>query len=86
MYQFAFPNYYELVEDWAVEENTNINLGEEIEENYLQSFEYCRNPSLGLVTKARACKSVGQEGSLGVKFHALESVGKCEGMNRQTPK
>ncbi len=23
----------------------------------------CRNPSLGLVTKARACKGVGQEGS-----------------------
>jgi hypothetical protein len=27
--QFASPNYYELVEDWEVEENTNINVLEE---------------------------------------------------------
>ncbi len=33
----------------------------------------CRNPSLGLVTKARAYKGVGQEGSPGV----WESVGEC---------
>ncbi len=36
------------------------------------------NPSLGLVTKARAYKGVGQEGSPGVTSHALGSVGKCE--------
>jgi hypothetical protein len=35
VYQYAFPNYYEVVE-----ENTNINVVEEIEENYLRSFEY----------------------------------------------
>jgi hypothetical protein len=35
-----FLNYYEPVEDWEVEENTNINVFEEIEENYLRSFEY----------------------------------------------
>jgi hypothetical protein len=46
----------------------------------------CRNPNLGLVTKARACKGVGQEGSLGVTFHVLGSVGECEGMNLHTPK
>ncbi len=40
MYQYAFPDYYELVEDWEVEENTNINVVEKIEENYLRSFEY----------------------------------------------
>jgi hypothetical protein len=28
------------MEDWEVEENTNIDVVEEIEENYLQSFEY----------------------------------------------
>jgi hypothetical protein len=28
------------VEDWEVEENTNIDVLEEIEKNYLQSFEY----------------------------------------------
>jgi hypothetical protein len=38
------------------------------------------------VTKVRACKGVGQEGSLGVTSHAPESVGKCEGMNPHTPK
>jgi len=46
----------------------------------------CRNPSLGLVTKARACKVAGQEGSPGVTPHALKSVRECEGMNPHTPK
>jgi hypothetical protein len=46
----------------------------------------CHNPSLEFVTKARACKGAGQEGSSGVTFHAPESVGKCEGMNPDTPK
>jgi len=38
------------------------------------------------VTKARAYKVIGQEGTPGVTPHALESVGKCEGMNLHTPK
>jgi hypothetical protein len=38
------------------------------------------------MTKARACKGVGQEGSLVVTSHALGSVGECEGMNPHTPK
>ncbi len=46
----------------------------------------CRNPSLGLMTKARAYKGAGQERSLGVASHALGSVGECEGMNPHTPK
>jgi hypothetical protein len=46
----------------------------------------CRNPSLGLMTKARACKGVGQKGSSKVTYHALGSVGECEGMNPHTPK
>jgi hypothetical protein len=46
----------------------------------------CRNPSLEFMTKARACKGVGQEGSSGVTFHAPRSVGKCEGMNSHTSK
>jgi len=33
------------------------------------------------MTKAKACKGAGQEGSLGVTFHAPLSVGECEGMN-----
>jgi hypothetical protein len=47
---------------------------------------FCHNPSLGLITKANTCKGEGQEGSPGVAFHALGSVGKCEGMNPHTPK
>ncbi len=46
----------------------------------------CRNPSFGLVTKARACKVMGQEGSSGVTPHDPGNVGKCEGMNLHIPK
>jgi len=38
------------------------------------------------VTKARACKVIGQKGTPGVTPHALESVGNCEGMNPHIPK
>jgi hypothetical protein len=30
MYQSTSPNYYEQMEDWEVEENTNTNVLEEI--------------------------------------------------------
>jgi hypothetical protein len=46
----------------------------------------CRNPSLGLMTKARVCKGAGQKGSSGITFHAHANVGECEGMNLHTPK
>jgi len=45
----------------------------------------CRNPNLGLVTKARACKGASQECSLGVTFHDGKSVRECEGMNPTFP-
>jgi hypothetical protein len=45
----------------------------------------CRNLSLGLTTKARACKGVGQEGSPGVTSHAPGNAKECEGMNPHTP-
>jgi hypothetical protein len=45
-----------------------------------------RNPSLGFVTKAKACEGAGQEWSPGITFYAPENVGKCEGMNPDTPK
>jgi hypothetical protein len=35
VYQSTSLNYYELVEDSEVEENTNINVVEETKENYL---------------------------------------------------
>jgi len=34
MYQFASPNYYELVEHLEVDENTNVDVFEETEKNY----------------------------------------------------
>ncbi len=34
VYQFAFPYYYEPMECWEVDENTNADVFEEIEENY----------------------------------------------------
>ncbi len=40
VYQSAFPDYYELVEDWEVEENTNIDVVKETKENYPRSSEY----------------------------------------------
>jgi len=46
----------------------------------------CHNLSLGLVTKARACKGAGQEGSPWVTSHAPGSVGECEETNPHTPK
>ncbi len=52
---------------------------------YVHVFN-CRNPNLGLVTKARACKAAGQEGSPGITSHVPGSEGECEGMNLQTPK
>ncbi len=46
----------------------------------------CHNFNLGFTTKVKACKGVGQEWILGIKFHAPGSVGECEGMNPHTPK
>jgi hypothetical protein len=40
VYQFAFPNYYELMEHWEVDENMNVDVFKEIEENYPRSCEY----------------------------------------------
>jgi hypothetical protein len=34
VYEFAFLNYYELVEHWEVDENTNVDVFEETKENY----------------------------------------------------
>jgi len=51
---------------------------------FLEGF--CCNLSLGLMTKARAYKGEGQEGSLGVTSYVPGSVRECEGMNLHTPK
>jgi len=46
----------------------------------------CRNPSLGLVTKAKGLQGCGQRLSPGVAFSCPESAKECEGMNLHTPK
>jgi hypothetical protein len=38
------------------------------------------------MTKAKACKGAGQEGSSGVTPHAPGNVRECEGMKPRTPK
>ncbi len=40
VYQSAFPDYYEPMEHWEVDENTNVNMFKETEENYPRSYEY----------------------------------------------
>jgi hypothetical protein len=39
VYQFTSLDYYELVEHWEVDENTNVDVLEGIEENYPRSSE-----------------------------------------------
>ncbi len=51
-----------------------------------QMERMCCNPSLGLATKARACKVAGQEGNPGVTSHTFENAKECERMNPHTPK
>jgi hypothetical protein len=54
--------------------------------NQNQDLASCRNLSLGLTIKAKACKGASQKGSPGITSHAPRSVRKCEGMNFHTPK
>jgi hypothetical protein len=42
VYQSTSPNYYELMDHWEVDENTNVDVFEEIEENYPRSSEYAK--------------------------------------------
>jgi hypothetical protein len=49
-------------------------------------FPICRNPSLGLVTKAKACKGAGQKASSRVTSHVLGNEKECKGMNPHIPK
>jgi hypothetical protein len=40
MCQSTSPNYYEAMEHWEVDENTNVDMFGENEENYPLSSEY----------------------------------------------
>ncbi len=42
VYQSTSPNYYEQVEHWEVDENTNVDVFEETKENYPRSYEYVK--------------------------------------------
>jgi hypothetical protein len=48
--------------------------------------EQCHNLSLGLVTRARACKLASQEKSSKIRPYALENARECEGIDPHTPK
>jgi hypothetical protein len=65
---------------------TCIYLSCKVKEFHVYVEELCRNPSLGLMTKASAYKGAGQEGSPKITYHAPMSARECEGMNRHTPK
>ncbi len=40
VYQSTSLDYYELVEHWEVDKNTNVDVFEEFKENYPRSFKY----------------------------------------------
>jgi hypothetical protein len=42
VYQSSSPNYYEPVEHWEVDENTNVDVFEETKENYPKSSKYAK--------------------------------------------
>jgi hypothetical protein len=63
-----------------------LNMSLNFEFKISMLLKFCHNPSLGLMTKARACKVAGQEESSGITPHAPGNVGKCEGMNPHTSK
>jgi hypothetical protein len=42
VYQFAFLDYYEPMENWEVNENTNVDVFEKINEIYSKSSEYAK--------------------------------------------
>jgi len=67
---------------WSIEKESAK--GVKHKKTKCQEHQYC-NLSLGLMTKARAYKSVGQEWSPKITFHDPRSVGECEGMNPHTP-
>ncbi len=40
VYQSASPDFYEPVEHWEVDENTNVDVFKETKENYPRSYDY----------------------------------------------
>jgi len=85
---FPFYNSYDsilVVVDYLTKMVHFIMCIKTITDKRMTKLFYC-NPSLGLATKARACKVVGQEGSMGVTSHALGNAKECEGMNPHIPK
>ncbi len=65
--------------------NKQMNERRKIKSLPIIIIKLCRNLSLGLATKARACKSVGQEGTPGVTCHALGNAKEGEGKNPHIP-
>jgi hypothetical protein len=67
---------------FEIEEQKLSNLQKFLIYSFFQ-LHICCNLSLGLVTKAKACKVASQKG---VTLHAPRNVAKCKGMNSHTTK
>ncbi len=59
---------------WSMTSDNNLS-------NNIYKYHHYRNPNFGLTTKAKACKSVGQEGGPGGTSYIPGSLGECERMN-----
>jgi hypothetical protein len=66
------------VDVWKLELN-NLDWLHVLHVQHYLLEDYCHNPNLGLITKARACKGVGQKWSSGVKLHAPRRLRVWEG-------
>jgi hypothetical protein len=74
------------IQDNGIVKTISVNKKLGVETRWPQVLVCCRNPSLGLATKARACEGASQKWSSGIIVHTPGSAGKCEGMNPHTPK
>ncbi len=61
-------------------------MSQALKDHIWAQLNLCRNPSLGLATKAKGLQECGPRGSPGVTSHTPGNVGKCEGVNPHTPK
>jgi hypothetical protein len=72
-----------------LERNFHLNICEArlfILSFFEKEVKKCHNLSLGLETKARACKSASKKGISEITSHAPGSVRECEGINPHTLK
>jgi hypothetical protein len=57
MYRFASPDYYEPMEHWEVDENTNVDVFEETKENYQSESVGVHSLTLSCTPGSMKCDS-----------------------------